>query len=88
MSISIEAVPPAAAWSQAVGEWRGTRAPKVKCEGLTVDRVNRGVSTAGMAARNGLTAKWDARKWRCKGLKRLIPRPEMVWARKRLTHKV
>ena len=29
-----------------------------------------------------------ARKWRRKGLKRLNPRPEMVWARKPRTHKM
>jgi hypothetical protein len=29
-----------------------------------------------------------ARKWRRKGLKRLNPRPEMVWPQKRRTHKI
>jgi hypothetical protein len=37
------------------------------------------------------SARWQnglARKWRRKGLKRLNPRPEMVWARKPRTHKM
>jgi len=50
--------------------------------------LNRGVSVALIAAREGLTANEVARKWRRNGLKRLIPRPEMVWARKSRTHKM
>ena len=54
-----------------------------------VDLLNRGVSVAGIAAREGLTAKNGvARKWRRNDLKRLNPRPEMVWARKPRTHKM
>jgi hypothetical protein len=42
---------------------------------------NRGVSLAGITAR-------VARKWRRNALKRLNPRPEMVWSRKPRTHKM
>ena len=36
----------------------------------------------------GPTSPKRARKWRRKGLKRLNPRPEMVWPQKRRTHKI
>ena len=38
--------------------------------------------------RERLTQNGVARKWRRNGLKRLNPRPEMVWARKPLTHNI
>jgi hypothetical protein len=44
-----------------------------------------------MAARNDLTVKQgraEKRKWRRKGLKRLIQRAEMVWRWKPSTHKI
>ncbi len=50
-----------------------------------VDLLSRGVSVAGIAARE---ADEVARKWRRNGLIRLNPRPEMVWPRKLLTHKM
>ena len=54
-----------------------------------VDLVRRGVSVAGIAAREGLTAKNGvARKWRRNDLKRLNPRPEMVWAQKPRTYNI
>jgi hypothetical protein len=46
-----------------------------------VDPVSRAVSIAGLVARNDLTVKQgraEKRKWRRKGLKRLIQRPEMA----------
>src|SRR5580658_877503 len=54
-----------------------------------VDLLNRGVSVGGIAARDGVAAKRGvARKWRRNGLKRLNPRPEMVWSPKPRTHKM
>jgi hypothetical protein len=51
--------------------------------------LNRGVSVAGIAAREGLTATTEsARKWRRNGLKRLNPGSEMVVARKPRAHKI
>jgi hypothetical protein len=47
-----------------------------------VDLLNRGVSVVGIAAREDLTAGHR------KGLKRLNPRPDMVWSRKTRTHKM
>ena len=52
---------------------------------LIVDPLSRGVSAAGISTRE---ADGVARKWRRNGLKRLNPRPEMVWARKPRTHKM
>ena len=54
-----------------------------------VDLVSRGVSVVGIAAREGRDGKRGvARKWQRNGLKRLNPRPEMVWSRKPRTHKM
>ena len=41
-----------------------------------------------IAAGDGLTANRVARNWRRNGLKRLNPRPEMVWARKPRTYNI
>jgi hypothetical protein len=64
-----------------------TAVPEETAEPI-VDLLNRGVSVVGIAARKNLTANGVARKWRRKGLKRLNPRPEMVWSRKPRTHKM
>ena len=53
-----------------------------------VELVNRGVSVAGIAAREADGKNGVARKWRRNGVKRLNPRPEMVWARKPRTYKI
>ena len=52
-----------------------------------VDLLRRGVAVAGIAAREA-DGEGVARKWRRNGLKRLNPRPEMVWARKSRTYKM
>jgi hypothetical protein len=65
--------------------WRGSRAGGDR-EPI-VDLLNRGDSVAG-SRRERLMANGVARKWRRNGLKRLNERPEMVWARKRRTHKI
>ena len=57
----------------------------ISCNQLQ-SHLNRGVSVA--AARAGLAANGVARKWRRNGLKRLNPRPEMVWARKPRTYNI
>src|SRR5271155_490806 len=64
-----------------------TAVPEETAEPI-VDLLIRGVSVVGIAARENLTANGVARKWRRKGLKRLNPRPEMVWSRKTRTHKM
>jgi len=53
-----------------------------------VDLLNRGVSAAGIAAREADGKTESPRKWRRNGLKRLNPRPEMVWARKPRTYNI
>jgi hypothetical protein len=51
--------------------------------------LNRGVSVAGIAAREGLTQQREsAGKWRRHDLKGLNPGLETVWARKPRTHKM
>jgi len=51
--------------------------------------LSRGVSVAGIAARERLTAtRESAGKWRRNDLKRWNPGQEMVWARKSRTHKM
>jgi len=60
------------------------RRPQETAESI-VDLLSRGVSVAGIAARE---TDGVARKWRRNGLKRLNPRPEMVWPRKLRTHKM
>ena len=55
---------------------------------LIVDLLNRGVSVGGIAARDGWQQNGVAGKWRRNGLKRLNPRPEMVWSPKPRTHKI
>jgi hypothetical protein len=60
------------------------RRPEVTAESI-VDLLSRGVSVAGIVVRE---ADGVARKWRRNGLKRLNPRPEMVWPRKLRTHKM
>src|ERR1700722_10765292 len=51
--------------------------------------LNRGVSVAGIAAREGLTGtRGSAGKWRRNDLKRSNPGQEMVWVRKPRTHKM
>jgi hypothetical protein len=49
---------------------------------------NRGVSLAGIAAREGLTAKRSRPEMAPQQLEKLNPRPEMVWARRPRTHKM
>src|SRR5271156_314228 len=44
-----------------------------------VDLLNRGASLAGIATREGLTAKRSRPEMAPQGLKRLNPRPKMVW---------
>jgi hypothetical protein len=60
------------------------RRPEETAESI-VDLLSRGVSVAGIAARED---DGVARKWRRKDLKRLNPRPELVWPRKLRTHKM
>jgi hypothetical protein len=48
----------------------------------------RGVSLAGIAAREGLTAKRSRPEMAPQQLEKLNPRPEMVWARRPRTHKM
>jgi hypothetical protein len=51
--------------------------------------LSRGVSVAGIAAREAVTATTESvRKWRRNGLKRLNPGLEMVVARKPRAHKI
>jgi hypothetical protein len=49
---------------------------------------NSQAAVAGIAAREADGKKGVARKWRRNGLKRLNPRPEMVWARKPRTYNI
>jgi hypothetical protein len=53
-----------------------------------VDFLNRGASVAGIDARVADGKPEVARKWRRNDLKTLNPRPEMVWPRRRRTHKM
>jgi len=51
------------------------------------DVLNRAAQVPGIASREGLRAEMRvAGKWRRKGLKRLNPRPEMVWPRQPQSH--
>jgi hypothetical protein len=74
--------------------WRDARAgrsrPRSRIGGDAepiVDFLNRGASVAGIAAREADGKPGVARKWRRNDLKTLNQRPEMVWPRKRRTHK-
>jgi hypothetical protein len=60
------------------------RRPEETVESI-VDLLSRGVSVVGIAAPE---ADGVARKWHRKLLKRLNPRPEMVWPRNPRTHKI
>src|SRR5271170_1014762 len=62
--------------------------PKALSSRLIVELLNPGVSVAAIAAREDVTARGVARKWRRNGLIRLNPRPEMVWAPKPRCHKI
>ena len=73
MSGSVEAVEPAAARGRRV-EPRG-----FACADGRADVVRRS-SPRDRGAQGGKAG--SARKWRRKGLKRLNPRPELVWPRK------
>jgi hypothetical protein len=75
--------------------WRGSRAgrsrPGSRVGGDAepiVDLSSRGASVAGIAAREADGKPGVARKWRRNDLKTLNPRPEMVWPRRRRTHKI
>ena len=58
VSGSVEAVPPAAACNRSVGARRAARLVKAEREEPIVGLLNRGALVAGIAAREGLTAKW------------------------------
>jgi hypothetical protein len=62
------------------------RRPEETAEPI-VDLLNRGVSVAGIEARERCKTG-VAGKWRRNGLKRLNPRLEMVWSRKPRSHKI
>jgi hypothetical protein len=73
--------------------WRASRAGRSRLGSRVggdaepiVDLSSRGASVAGIAAREADGGV--ARKWRHNLLKRLNPRPEMVWPRRRRTHKI
>src|SRR5271166_1517285 len=79
LSASVDAIRAAA------GRW--TRALKAERGGSVADVLNRAAQVPGIASREGLRAEMRfAGKWRRKGLKRLNPRPEMVWPRQPQSH--
>jgi hypothetical protein len=80
---------PLLAGPNSLGEGWGGATPPRRARAPCAISPGRGVSFAGIAAREGPDGKNGiARKWRRNGLKRLNPRPEMVWARKPRTHKM
>jgi hypothetical protein len=75
--------------------WRASRAGRSRLGSRVggdaepiVDFLNRGASVAGIAAREADGKPGVARKWRRNDLKTLNQRPEMVWPRRRRTHKI
>jgi hypothetical protein len=100
ISILREAVPraggtPGAKEEGATRGWRASRAGRSRPGSRVggdpvpiVDLSSRGASVAGIAAREADGKPGVARKWRRNDLKTLNPRPEMVWPRRRRTHKI
>ena len=101
MSDTVETAPLAVRRDRSVASRRPARARRDR---RIIESLNRGVSVAEIAEREDVVEKPSvtrpakllvrtrrrrpARKWRRNGLKRLNPRPEMVWARKPRTHKI
>ena len=100
ISILREAVPwaggtPGAKEKGATRGWRASRAGRSRPGSRVggdpepiVDLSSRGASVAGIAAREADGKPGVARKWRRNDLKTLNQRPEMVWPRRRRTHKM
>ena len=76
MSGSVEAVPPAAACNRSVGARPAARLAKAGQEEPIVGLLNRGVSIAAIAAREGLSTKRARPEMAPQRLERLNPRPE------------
>jgi hypothetical protein len=102
MSDKVETAPLAVRRDRSVASRRPARQARTRRDGRIIE--NRGVSVAAIAEREDVVetptrdrpakllvrtpCRRPARKWRRKGLKRLNPGAEMVWARKPRTHNI